>query len=54
MLGRLLCFLGFHIWRPINGTTHLEYRGKWDVKELASGICVRCLRRESISRNYYW
>lgn len=55
-LGKLLCKLGRHKWRPIAGTITLDWRSKWEAYEVADGACCRkdCEARDQIRRDYYW
>lgn len=54
MLGKLLCKLGFHKWRPRNSNYRLDWRSKWEAYEVADGVCDRCHKEAEIRRDYYW
>lgn len=53
-MGQLTCFFNIHKWRP-NGELTIDWRSKWEVYEVAPGICERCgFEVDEIRRDYYW
>lgn len=57
MIGELLCFLGFHKWRPIKGARmRIDWRSKWEAYEVVDGECIRpeCEAEAELRRAYYW
>lgn len=55
MIGTILCFLGFHKWRPVKGAKmSIDWRSKWEAYEVCDGRCTRCERTAEIRRDYYW
>ena len=54
-LGKILCKLGRHKWRPEPGAkSTVEWYGKYDAREFTNGVCDRCNRHEMINREFYW
>lgn len=54
-IGKALCWIGQHRWRPLKGTIRLDWRSKWEAYEVADGVCGRgCGAEAEIRRDYYW
>lgn len=55
MIGTILCFFGFHKWRPVKGAQmRIDWRSKWEAYEVCDGECRRCEATAEIRRDYYW
>jgi hypothetical protein len=52
LIGRFFCRIGRPKWEAVKGTEKIERRSKFDIVELALGICKRgCGASELVSRS---
>lgn len=49
----ILCFFGVHKWKVV-GSTHIERVSKWEMYEVADGVCERCSLESEIKREFYY